>query len=85
MAQAGPVFEAPFRVRASGQYITVDYGHAAPNVLDWDGDGTRDLIVGQFGGGKLRIYKNYGTDRIPDFRGFTWFEIGGQPACVDSG
>ncbi len=78
-------FEEPFRVKADGQYITVDLGHAAPNVMDWDGDGVRDLIVGQFDGGKLRIYKNYGTDRKPVFRDFKWFEINGAPACVDAG
>ena len=60
-------FEKPFRVQAGGKPIDVDVGHAAPYVVDFDGDGIRDLLVGQFGQGRCRIYKNTGTDKAPQF------------------
>ena len=61
------LFHAPFRVSAGEKWITVDVGHAAPLYIDWDGDGRRDLLVGQFGEGKLRIYRNVGTASQPRF------------------
>lgn len=62
-----PQFEKPFRVQAGGEFIDVEIGHAAPLLVDWDGDSKRDLLVGQFGQGKLRIYTNTGTDTAPTF------------------
>jgi hypothetical protein len=48
-------------------------GHAAPFVGDFYGDGKPALLVGQFDGGKLRIYRNAGTAREPKFSDFEWF------------
>lgn len=76
---------APIRVSAGGQPIDVEVGHAAPWVADFDGDGVRDLLVGQFGSGKLRIYRNRGTDKAPEFSTFAWFQAGGADARVPSG
>lgn len=78
-------FEPPVRLLADGQPIDVDVGHAHPYVADFDGDGIRDLLVGQFGQGRLRIYKNLGTDRAPKFDKFDWFEAGGEIASVKAG
>ncbi len=64
---SGDVFDRPFRVSAGERWIDVDIGHAAPLFIDWDGDGLRDLLVGQFGEGKLRIYRNVGTASRPKF------------------
>jgi hypothetical protein len=75
-------FETPFRLEAGGKPIDVEIGHAAPYVVDWDGDGVRDLLVGQFGKGRCRIYKNTGTDQAPKFADFTFFEAGGKVAEV---
>lgn len=78
-------FERPVRLEVGGQPIDVDIGHAAPCVVDWDRDGDRDLLVGQFGEGKLRIYTNVGTDRAPRYEGPSWFEAGGVLATVPAG
>jgi hypothetical protein len=52
----------PVRLEAEGVVIdTPEVGHAAPFVGDFDGDGVPDLLVGQFDGGLLWIYKNAGT------------------------
>ncbi len=81
----GDRLETPFRVSDSAGFIDVDVGHAAPLMVDFDGDGLPDLLVGQFGEGKLRVYKNFGTKKEPKFQGFTWFKAGEQDASIPSG
>ena len=81
----------PFRVEADGKPIAVPTGHAAPFVVDMDGDGVRDLVVGSFGsdakgvgGGTCRIYRNEGTDAEPKFGSFTLLQSDGKPASMES-
>lgn len=78
-------FEKPVRLQAAGELITTDIGHSAPYVYDFDRDGTKDLLVGQFGSGKLRIYRNKGTNQRPDYDTVSWFEAGGKVATVPAG
>ncbi len=52
-------------------------GWAAPAVYDWNGDGKKDLLIGEFGSGLenkeravgnfVRVYQNIGTDKEPRF------------------
>jgi hypothetical protein len=72
----------PFRLQAEGQPIAVDVGHAHPCLHDFDGDGVLDLLVGQFGEGMLRIYRNQGTNQKPEYEAHKWFEAGGEVAKV---
>jgi len=76
---------APFQVEADGKPINVDIAHAAPFFGDFDGDGVNDLLVGQFGDGKLRIYRNLGTNAKPEYEGFEWFMAGGAEGTVPFG
>jgi len=78
----GDIFEAPVRIQAGGEFIDVEVGHAAPYLYDWDGDGVRDLLVGQFGGGKLRIYRNGGTNEDPAYQTVEWFKTGADFGTV---
>jgi hypothetical protein len=78
-------FEAPFRVVDAKGPIDVEIGHAAPLFVDFDSDGLPDLLVGQFGEGRLRVYKNVGTRAAPRFDGFTWFKTGEQEGKVPTG
>lgn len=75
----------PVLMEADGQPIDVEVGHAHPFVVDFDQDGVRDLAVGQFGDGRLRIYRNAGTDREPQFKDFTWFRAGGDLGTIPAG
>ena len=84
-AEEGDHFTSPFRLQAGGDFIDTDIGHAAPFLHDIDGDGVRDLLVGQFGGGKMRIYRNAGTNGDPQYETETWFKADHEFGTVPSG
>ena len=75
----------PVRIEAAGRPIDTEVGHAAPFVADFDGDGVRDLLVGQFHEGRLRVYRNAGSNSRPRFDSYTWFRAGGKVASVPVG
>jgi hypothetical protein len=75
----------PFRILSDDSPIDVEIGHAAPLVADLDGDGKLDLLVGQFKEGRLRIYRNIGSNNDPRFASFAWFQAGGANGKVPSG
>lgn len=57
-------FERPVRWLADGAPVRVESpGYAAPCWADVDADGKKDLLVGQFNDGKIRVYKNLGGDK----------------------
>ena len=56
-------FERPVRLKAGGVAIRAEEpGFAAPCWADIDGDGRKDLLVGQFPWGKIQVFKNLGGD-----------------------
>jgi hypothetical protein len=73
-------FEAPVRLKADGAAIRVERpGYACPCWADVDGDGKMDLLVGQFNGGKIRVFKGLGRG---EFAGGTWLQAEGKAAEV---
>ena len=72
-------------VEAGGAPIEVDLGHAAPLFRDFDGDGLEDLLVGQFGDGLLRVYRNVGRRGAPAFDRFEWFRTQSGPGSIPAG
>jgi len=75
----------PVRLEADGKAIDTDVGHAAPFVTDFDGDGVQDLLVGQFGGGQLWIYRNEGTNAEPKLAAGLKFKQGKDDGRVPTG
>jgi hypothetical protein len=95
-----PVLNKPVLVTGTKKHVFVQgHGLAAPAYYDWDGDGLKDLLVGEFGSGVqdgkymgnfVRVFKNVGTEESPEFTGqFNYarppFEIlsNGTPYSVD--
>ena len=64
---AVPVFKPEFTINWDGGVIQTDNRGAVPEVVDWDGDGNKDLLVGVFYNGNIFYYKNYGTNESPVF------------------
>lgn len=76
----GPAFEPPVRLAAAGEPIRVESpGYAAPSWHDVDGDGKKDLVVGQFREGKIAWYRNLGKG---SFAARAWLQAGGKDAVV---
>jgi hypothetical protein len=73
-------FERPVRLEAGGQPVRVeDPGYAAPCWADVDGDGKKDLLVGQFNGGKIKVCRNLGDGKLGAGH---WLKAEGQIAEV---
>ena len=73
-------FADPVRLEAGGAAIRVEApGYAAPCWADLDGDGKKDLLVGQFNGGKIRVFKNLGDGKLSAGE---WLMAGGKAAEV---
>jgi hypothetical protein len=54
----GVQFSAPERLKAGDEYVRVESpGWACPCWHDVDRDGRKDLVVGQFSRGKMKVYK----------------------------
>jgi len=76
-------FEDPIQIQAGGEPVAVEApGFACPTLADVDGDGKRDLVVGQFSQGKMHFFKNTGTDTQPAFAKGDWIKTGDKPALV---
>lgn len=79
---AVPGLAPPLQILAAGKPIAVDQGHAAPFVVDFDRDGRKDLVVGQYHDGRARVYLNKGTEAAPHFDDFSWLRAGDAEARV---
>jgi hypothetical protein len=81
-AQAG-TFHALMRLSAADGVIDSgpSWGHSGPWVEDVDGDGRRDLVVGDFSG-LFRFYRNEGTNTAPRYAAAVNLKAGGADAQV---
>ena len=81
---SGYAFEKPIRIRAAGEYVSVESpGYACPTIADVDGDGKEDLVVGQFSQGNMQFFKNVSrTGHPPEFARSEWIKTGNERAVV---
>ena len=79
-AASAAEFQPPVRLQAEGAAVRVESpGWAAPCWADLDGDGNKDLLVGQFSGGKIRVFKNLGGGKLAPGE---WLMAAGEVAEV---
>lgn len=79
-----PRFAEPELIQDGGVPIDVSW-YAAPQMFDWDLDGRKDMIVGQFTSGYIRFYPNVGDDSAPVFSGFEYMSASGAQITLPSG
>jgi len=84
-ATGDPSLGPGVKLMAGGEPIDVEIGHLVPCVSDWNSDGKKDLLVGQFKSGAIRLYLNQGTDAAPMFKDFSMLHAGGKPIRLDAG
>ena len=80
VAVGAPQFDAPVQMKAAGQVVRVEApGYASPCWADVDGDGKKDLVVGQFSKGKMKVYRNLGEGKLAEGE---WLQAEGSTAEV---
>jgi hypothetical protein len=73
-------FELPVRLKAGDAAIRVESpGYAAPCWADIHADGQKQLLVGQFNQGKIRVFKHLGAEK---FAPGNWLQAEGTVAEV---
>jgi hypothetical protein len=73
---ADPVFQTSSLLQNGAGILDIG-GRTSPDVVDWDGDGNKDIVAGETNGNVFFI-RNVGTNAAPAFNGFTMLEAGGQ-------
>ncbi len=53
-------------IQSGSRPLAVNY-YTAPSVIDWNNDGKKDLLIGQFSNGNIWLFLNQGTDAQPVF------------------
>ncbi|MCP4712582.1 MAG: hypothetical protein GY869_28490 [Planctomycetes bacterium] len=72
-------------LEADGKAIDIEVGHLVPVVVDWNEDGKKDLLIGQFKSGKISLYLNEGTDTNPKLKFTEHLKAGGEVISLPSG
>ena len=81
-----PEFDVPVALEANGTPINVGTGgNASPFMIDWNGDGKQDLLLGQYLSGKVRYYENIGENFDPVFGDFVYLQADGADISLTYG
>ncbi len=80
-----PDLEEGVYILDNGLPLEVGSFASTPDVVDWNNDKRKDLVIGQCMYGNIWLFLNQGTDLNPVFRGGTKIESGGQPIATTCG
>jgi len=78
-------FAEGVKLQADGKDIEARVGHLVPVAVDFNGDGKKDLLVGQFSGGRIHLYLNKGTKTEPVLTDGGLLEAGGKQISLPAG
>ena len=79
-AASAAEFQSPVRLKAADGFVRVENpGYAAPCLADLDADGKKELLVGQFRDGKIRVFKHQDAET---FSPGEWLKAEGEVAHV---
>jgi hypothetical protein len=76
--------DGQFAQKDNGTDLLVTSGRSSPVVMDFDGDGKKDLLTGNTDG-MIFFYKNVGTETLPLFAGFLLVQSNGQAIDLSPG
>jgi hypothetical protein len=79
-----PDLEAGVLIEDSSGPIDMDF-HFVPAIVDWNEDGAKDLIIGQYTDGHIHLFLNQGSDFKPVFTTSTLLESAGSPITTTFG
>jgi hypothetical protein len=79
-----PDLETGVLIKDGSSNLSVNY-HSSACVVDWNNDGRKDLVVGQFYYGYIWLFLNTGTDINPLFNGGTLINSNGSPITTTYG
>ena len=83
LAQA-PSYDPFLYMYCNGSQIDVGY-YGAPCVADWNGDGSKDMVLGIFTSGNIRFYENENTNDSPVFNSFSNLQADGVAITLPYG
>jgi hypothetical protein len=79
-----PGIEASVQLESGGSVIKLSYD-TNPTVVDWNNDGLKDLLVGEFTQGYITLFLNQGTEINPVFNSGSKVQSNGSPITVTYG
>jgi hypothetical protein len=79
-----PELEDGVYIQSAGVPLAVRQ-YTTPSVVDWNNDGKKDLLVGQYNNGYIWVYMNRGTDAQPTFAGGQQLTVRGQVITTSYG
>jgi hypothetical protein len=79
-----PELDEGVYIQSGSGPLTVKY-FTAPSVIDWNNDGKKDLLIGQFNNGNIWLFLNQGTDAQPAFSGGQRLLVGGANITTSYG